>query len=295
MNSIEHATSPGAITPSPQATRFWVVNSAVWSAYGAALMIPWLGQYSVLDMLPNKLAIAACGVAVSGALRAAHRWLRKQLLSDLLFLLAALAACVGGAFLLDTSVIALTQGPEAILQRWDGTFGSLIGGVPMPGRIGQYLILLVAWSLGVHLFDQQRLGPPAGPSAASQSTTTTVTDSTLAVSGTTVRARDGNRTILLDRDEIDWISADGDYIRVHNGPKNFLVRATMKHSANILGPLGFVRVHRSAIVNPRRVREIVRDGNDHTVVLKAGARIRTGRNYLAELDRLTGSRGEPGV
>jgi len=287
MNGIQHATSPAAMAPNPHGATFWLVNSAVWSAYAGSLMIPWLGQYPVLDMLPNKVAIAASGIAVSGTLPATYGWLKRRSMARPRFLGAALVACLVGAFALDTAVIALTQGPDAILQRWDGTFGSLLGGVPMPGRIGQYLTLLVAWSLGLHFFEQHRQAASPRATAGPELTAPPTMDGTLSIVGTTVRARDGNRTILFDRDEIDWIAADGDYIRLHSGTRNVLLRATMKQSAAILAPLGFTRVHRSAIVNPRRVREIVREsGGEHSVVLQNGVRIRTGRNYFGSVERL---------
>ena len=285
MSGVHSATNSGALAPISPATRFWAINAMGWSVYAGALMIPWLGRYSVLDMLPNKVVIAATGVAVTGGLRALYRRL-DQPTSKAFSLWIGLVACLAGAFIFDITVIALTQGPQAIPFHIDGIFGSLSGGVPMPGRVGQYFTLLVAWSLGLHLFQAHA----RSDAAVSVTPATEAADGTLSVSGTTVRARDGSRTILLERDEIDWIAADGDYVRIHCGSRNLLIRATMKQTTGTLSPLGFVRVHRSAIVNPSHVREIVRDGNDHAVVLRNGARIRAGRNYASELSRLL--RGE---
>ena len=150
----------------------------------------------------------------------------------------------------------------------------------MPGRIGQYAILLVAWSLGWHLFARRRTDGAVSPSVPLSESA----EGALCVVGTTVRARDGHRVIILGRDEIDWIAADGDYIRIHSGSKNFLIRATMKHSAAVLEAIGFRRVHRSAIVNPRRVREIVRERNGEcSVLLRNGFRVRVGRNYASQV------------
>ena len=286
MSGVREATNADAIATAPPSARFWGFNALFWGTYAGALMIPWLDRYSVADMLPNKVVIASAGVVVTGALRALYRVIRRQ--PSALSIGLAVAACVAGAILLDTTVIAITQGPDALPFRFDGSVRSIVEGVPMPGRVGQYLTLLVAWSLGYHLLTNR-----AGTSAAIAATPERLsasTEATLSVSGTTVRARDGSRTILLERDEISWIAADGDYVRLHFGAKNLLVRATMKMSAGVLGPLGFVRVHRSAIVNPMHVREIVRDGNDQTVVLRNGCRVRAGRNYSAQVQLL--SRGD---
>jgi hypothetical protein len=290
MSGVREATNPGALSASQPEWSFWGVNALVWGTYAGSLMLPWLDRYSVLEMLPNKIAIASIGVAVSGGLRACYRWMDKQSLPPVVFLALSLAACLAGAFTFDGTVIAVTQGPEAIPLRWDGSFGSLTGGVPMPGRIGQYTILLVAWSLGLHLFTKRPTPAPVTATPVVATAPLPAADSTLLITGSTVRVRDGSRTILLDRDEVEWIAADGDYIRLYCGARNHLIRATMKHSSESLAPLGFVRVHRSAIVNPRHVREIVRDGNDHNVVLRNGVKVKAGRNYADQLHQLLGSR-----
>jgi hypothetical protein len=291
MSSVHEATNPGALAPSPPAWSFWGTNSLVWSVYAGSLMVPWLDRYSVLEMLPNKIAIASIGVAVSGGLRAVYRWLQTQSVPPPVLVWLSLVACVVGAFTFDATVIAVTQGPEAIPLRWGGSFGALLGGVPMPGRILQYTVLLVAWSLAWQLFT--RGAAPDTVSVKPATAAPQAPDATLSVIGSTLRARDGSRTILLERDEVEWIAADGDYVRVYCGSKSLLIRATMKQSSETLAALGFVRVHRSAIVNPRHVREIVREGNDVSVVLKNGARVRAGRNYAGQI-RLLSTRDSRG-
>jgi two-component system LytT family response regulator len=287
MSGVQHATNPAAaIAPTPSAAKFWKYNALFWAAYAGALMIPWLDRYSVLDMLPNKIVIAATGVAVTAALRGAYRPIWSDGIPRVLKGVLSVVVCLVGAIAFDTTVIAVTQGPDAIPVRFDGWFGAILQGVPTPGRVGQYVTLLVAWSLGHHLLTRSAR-PLVAPVAESEPAIPT-SESTLSVSGTTVRARDGNRTILLERDEIDWIAADGDYVRLNCGARKLLIRATMKQSGRALAASGFVRVHRSAIVNPRHVREIARDGNDHVVVLRNGTRIRTGRSYEHEVALLTG-------
>ena len=285
MNNANQATSAGAFTAAPGAGTFWSLNVLIWSAYAVALMVPWIGRYPIADMLPNKLTIALTGVAVSGGLSALYKRLDRRSTPRIWFISIALAASVAGAFAFDAVVIAVTQGPTALLDRWtaSGTFGSILGGVPMPGRIGQYTTLLIAWSLGWHLLALRRIErPPATAVTAPASV-----EGALSVVGAMVRARDGHRVVLLGRDEIDWIAADGDYIRIYSGARSLLVRATMKHTMAVLKTFGFVRVHRSAIVNPRRVREIVRDANgDSSVLLRNGVRVRVGRNYASQMAEL---------
>ena len=57
---------------------FWALQAAAWSGYGAMLMAPWIGTYSVALMLPSKIAIAASGLVISSTLRAVYRAARER-------------------------------------------------------------------------------------------------------------------------------------------------------------------------------------------------------------------------
>ena len=54
-------------------------------------------------------------------------------------------------------------------------------------------------------------------------------------------------------DTIDWIDAEGDSMCVHAEGDTYVLRGTMKRLEEILDPDKFVRVHRSTIVNRKRV------------------------------------------
>jgi len=64
------------------------------------------------------------------------------------------------------------------------------------------------------------------------------------------------RVVFVLADEIDWIEAAGNYVRLHAGPASHLVRETMAKVEARLDPERFVRVHRSAIVNVESIREL---------------------------------------
>lgn len=88
--------------------------------------------------------------------------------------------------------------------------------------------------------------------------------------------RIGIREIVVRTQEIDWVEADTYYAKLHVGDRSYLLRERMHVLESRLDPECFTRVHRSAIVNLDRVREIVHDRHgDHIVVLSTGARIRT--------------------
>ncbi|OZC02040.1 LytR/AlgR family response regulator transcription factor [Rubricoccus marinus] len=103
--------------------------------------------------------------------------------------------------------------------------------------------------------------------------------------------REGKRLAVLRTEAIDWAEADGDYVALHVGPRTHLVRETLTRLAEQLGPR-FVRVHRSAIVNLDRVRDLRPTASgDCTVRMHDGAEVRASRRYWRDLaDRFGGAR-----
>lgn len=78
-----------------------------------------------------------------------------------------------------------------------------------------------------------------------------------------------NGVVLVDPNEIDWIEADDYYAVIHVGNKRYLLRESLASLEERLPPEQFVRVHRSAIVNCDRVRELRRGA----VILVGGTRV----------------------
>ena len=100
-----------------------------------------------------------------------------------------------------------------------------------------------------------------------------------------VRGRE--RTVVVDAADVDWIEAADYYATLHAGGKAHLIRETLTDLAERLDPERFVRVHRSAIVNLDRVREIhPLFRGDAELVLAGGARVRMSRTRRAEFNRL---------
>jgi two-component system LytT family response regulator len=100
--------------------------------------------------------------------------------------------------------------------------------------------------------------------------------------------RRGDRLALLDAAEVDWIEAARDYVRLHVGSESHVVRATMDELERRLDPGRFLRIHRSTIVQVRRVSELYPDlHGDYVIVLEGGGRLRVSRRYRdAALTRL---------
>ena len=92
--------------------------------------------------------------------------------------------------------------------------------------------------------------------------------------------RVGSRERPVSVASVDWIEADGDYVRLHCGNKEFLVRETMATLDVALDPRVFGRIHRSAIARLDRVVSLVSEGHgDCEVHLANGTVLRLSRNY----------------
>jgi two-component system LytT family response regulator len=85
--------------------------------------------------------------------------------------------------------------------------------------------------------------------------------------------------------EIDWIEADGNYAKLHVGRKAHLLREKMHDLETQLDPDKFVRIHRSAIVNLDRIKEMHPHFNgDYIVVLEDGSQLKLSRTRREQLE-----------
>jgi len=99
-------------------------------------------------------------------------------------------------------------------------------------------------------------------------------------------ARRGTKHYFIRTGDIDWIEADGNYLRLWTGDRSHLVRETMKGAEERLDPATFVRIHRSTIVAIDRIGSIqAQDNGDYLVTMQSGARLATSRGYA---DRIRG-------
>lgn len=279
--------------------RFAGIQVVVWSAYAAALMIPWLGEFSVSAMLPNKFIVAAMGIAVSSGLPAAY-------------CAAGLRLPLRGRDLLTVFVVSLVAGLvlEVVFRE---TFGagtrSGWGAVLLPSRRGAWMpefggagyhaLVMVAWSLGYVVLSNGRLAGTSSRrpalvenerSAAVQPDTAAAPDSAIVYHEGKLRIRDAGKVIYIDPSHVEMISADGDYVRVHVHGKRLLVRETLTRVAVALDGTEYVRVHRSTIVNDRAISQVSRRPNSELLlVLRSGLQVRASRSFAP------GLRGRLGV
>ena len=101
--------------------------------------------------------------------------------------------------------------------------------------------------------------------------------------------KSGGRVFFLRTDDIDWIEAAGNYVRLHLGLESHLFRETMNRMETRLDGSRFARIHRSRIVNTERIKELQPWFNgDHAVVLRDGTRLTLSRLYKDKLQQRLG-------
>ena len=89
--------------------------------------------------------------------------------------------------------------------------------------------------------------------------------------------------------DIDRITAERDYMRLHVGPRSWLIHRTIAKLEEDLDPSLFVRVHRSVILRRDTITGLYRDPAGHWVArLGDGGEQRIGRSYSDEVRRLSG-------
>jgi two-component system LytT family response regulator len=103
--------------------------------------------------------------------------------------------------------------------------------------------------------------------------------------------RTKGRIIFLSVDEIDWVEAAANYVRLNAGSESYLFRETISRVSERLCPSHFVRIHRSMIVNTRRIKELVPvNSGEYIVILKNGKELSCSRGFRANLQPVIDNR-----
>ena len=99
------------------------------------------------------------------------------------------------------------------------------------------------------------------------------------------RVRNGSRIVFVDADRVDWIGAEGNYLRLYSGKQSHLIRETLSHVESRLDPRRFMRIHRSTIVNLDRVRALESVfQREYLLILEDGTRLPSSSSYRSRLE-----------
>jgi two-component system, LytTR family, response regulator len=103
--------------------------------------------------------------------------------------------------------------------------------------------------------------------------------------------KSGGRAFFLKTEEIDWIEAEGKYVRLHFGRESYLLREGIGAIEGRLDPRRFLRIHRSAIVNIDRVKELQPwFHQEYRVILRDNTELMLSRSCRKRLAELLGDR-----
>jgi two-component system LytT family response regulator len=98
---------------------------------------------------------------------------------------------------------------------------------------------------------------------------------------------EGNRSVFIRVQEIDWIGAERNYIRVYASGRGHLLRESLTSIEAVLDPAMFCRIHRSTIVNIDRIQSIESTfRGEYVVVLRDRTKLASGRSYRDTLHAL---------
>jgi two-component system LytT family response regulator len=98
--------------------------------------------------------------------------------------------------------------------------------------------------------------------------------------------RSGENTLFVPVNEVDCIEAFQNYVRLHAGPATYLLHVPMNTIEGVLDANRFLRIHRSHIVNIRRIAQLwsIAHGQ-YAVELRSGQRLQSGRTYSERIRR----------
>src|ERR1700680_1067581 len=103
--------------------------------------------------------------------------------------------------------------------------------------------------------------------------------------------RAGGRVVFLDVDEIEWIDADANYVKLNAGKNTYVLRQSIGNLSQRLNPNQFVRIHRSTIVNVQKIKELQPcNSGEYIVLLRNGKQLSCSRGYRGGLQSLIGKK-----
>lgn len=103
-----------------------------------------------------------------------------------------------------------------------------------------------------------------------------------------ISVKKGESFLFLRVEEIDWIEAEANYVRIHVGKESYLLRCTISNMEKSLDPEKFIRIHRSTIVKIDSIKEIypwIQVG-EYALSLKSGQQLTISRGYREQFVKL---------
>jgi two-component system LytT family response regulator len=95
-----------------------------------------------------------------------------------------------------------------------------------------------------------------------------------------ISVKKGDKIFFIETDEIDYIETAGNYLKIHYNGKSQMIRETLTNMISQLDPEQFFRIHRTTVVQLKKVQEFQSHYHgDYIVLLKNGAKLSMSRNF----------------
>lgn len=95
-----------------------------------------------------------------------------------------------------------------------------------------------------------------------------------------ILVRNDDRLFFVKSSDVEWVEAEEKYVLLHTRSQRHILRQSISALEQQLGPAGFIRVHRSHLLNLEALQEVVSLGRgDCIAILKSGTRLNVGRNF----------------
>lgn len=255
---------PGQLRSAGAAALLFCVSTFTLSAFRASL-----NPDEVFDLYnPKRIVLIAAGalvfwLAIRG--RAGARPGLPMLRRMALVGLPGLAALLGLAVALDIWVMGESANLAARNMRWillwSGYFGT-----------GLAAWLAVSYGAALAQVEQQAVDRLAGAAVRDDG------------EGDGFWVKTGRQTIHIARSDVEWIEAEGNYVRIHGRGANGLIRSTLAAIESQLETEDFMRIHRSALCRRSAIRGYRRKPSGALLALLAsGAEAPMGRRFAREL------------
>jgi two-component system LytT family response regulator len=102
--------------------------------------------------------------------------------------------------------------------------------------------------------------------------------------------KNGGRVFFLHVQDVHCIEAEGNYVRVYDHQKGYLLRETISSLEEQLDPKQFLRIHRSAIVKIDRIKEMQPwFHGEYRIIMENGKQLALSRNYRSNLQEAVGN------
>lgn len=145
-----------------------------------------------------------------------------------------------------------------------------------PSLAARALIFLCGYTTLLFAVNKQNLSQHqlSEPNHTSKNTDVTTVAQTSSQIEDHISIRDGQKIKIISIEEIEYLQADGDYVKIHTEDGQWMKEQTMKYFEEHLPQNMFVRIHRSYIVNIKFLSRIERYGQLQNVILRDGSAIK---------------------